>query len=167
MQQWQRRQHCALAGALAALLCPAQAGSRSGLRAAGTLARVEMGACAAAPAWCGLLVAQLSEGSQTLAPCRQDSQDHSIQGGKLGRQQSHTRRGGDKHITSGSLSHTACVCTHPGHTAHGLHFLDYKRLSLGKQWKQWLTLFLGAPKSLQMVTAAMKLKDSYSLEGRL
>ena len=25
----------------------------------------------------------------------------------------------------------------------------------------------GAPKSLQMVTAAMKLKDSYSLEGRL
>ena len=29
-----------------------------------------------------------------------------------------------------------------------------------KQWKQWLTLFLGAPKSLQMVTAAMKLKDT-------
>ena len=29
------------------------------------------------------------------------------------------------------------------------------------------TLFLGAPKSLQMVTAAMKLKDAYSLEGRL
>ena len=28
----------------------------------------------------------------------------------------------------------------------------------GKQWKQWLTLFWGAPKSLQMVTAAMKLK---------
>ena len=25
----------------------------------------------------------------------------------------------------------------------------------------------GAPKSLQMVTAAMKLKDSYSLEGKL
>ena len=37
----------------------------------------------------------------------------------------------------------------------------------GKQWKQWLTLFLGAPKSLQMVTAAMKLKDAYSLEGKL
>ena len=29
------------------------------------------------------------------------------------------------------------------------------------------TLFLGAPKSLQMVTAAMKLKDTYSLEGKL
>ena len=27
-----------------------------------------------------------------------------------------------------------------------------------KQWKQWHTLFLGVPKSLQMVTAAMKLK---------
>ena len=27
--------------------------------------------------------------------------------------------------------------------------------------------FLGAPKSLQMVTAAMKLKDAYTLEGKL
>ena len=27
-------------------------------------------------------------------------------------------------------------------------------------------LFWGAPKSLQMVTAAMKLKDAYSLEGK-
>ena len=36
-----------------------------------------------------------------------------------------------------------------------------------KQWKQWLTLFLGAPKSLQMVIAAMKLKDAYYLEGKL
>ena len=31
----------------------------------------------------------------------------------------------------------------------------------------WLTLFWGAPKSLQMVIAAMKLKDVYSLEGKL
>ena len=30
-----------------------------------------------------------------------------------------------------------------------------------------VTLFLGAPKSLQMVIAAMKLKDAYSLEGKL
>ena len=37
----------------------------------------------------------------------------------------------------------------------------------GKQWKQWLTLFFWAPKSLQMVIAAMKLKDAYSLEGKL
>ena len=35
---------------------------------------------------------------------------------------------------------------------------------MGKQWKQWLTLFWGAPKLLQMVTSAMKLKDTYSLE---
>ena len=33
-----------------------------------------------------------------------------------------------------------------------------------KQWKQWQALFFGAPKSLQMVIAAMKLKDAYSLK---
>ena len=38
---------------------------------------------------------------------------------------------------------------------------------MGKQWKQWLTLFFWAPKSLQMVIAAMKLKDTYLLEGKL
>ena len=37
----------------------------------------------------------------------------------------------------------------------------------GKQWKQCQTLFFGAPKSLQIVIAAMKLKDAYSLEGKL
>ena len=37
----------------------------------------------------------------------------------------------------------------------------------GKQWKQCQTLFFGAPKSLQMVIAAMKLKDAYSLEEKL
>ena len=37
----------------------------------------------------------------------------------------------------------------------------------GKQWKQWQTFLGGAPKSLKMVTAAMKLKDAYSLEGKL
>ena len=30
----------------------------------------------------------------------------------------------------------------------------------GKQWKRWQTLFWGAPKSLQMVTSAMKLKEA-------
>ena len=34
----------------------------------------------------------------------------------------------------------------------------------GKQWKHWKTLFWGAPKSLQMVTSAMKLKDACSSE---
>ena len=37
----------------------------------------------------------------------------------------------------------------------------------GETWKQWLTLFFGAPKSLQVVIAAMKLKNAYSLEGKL
>ena len=36
---------------------------------------------------------------------------------------------------------------------------------MGKQWKQCQTLYLGAPKSLQMVTAVMKLKR-YLLLGR-
>ena len=43
----------------------------------------------------------------------------------------------------------------------------YVYLWMGKQWKQCQTLFWGAPKSLQMVTAAMKLKDTYSLEEKL
>ena len=37
----------------------------------------------------------------------------------------------------------------------------------GKQWKQCQTLFLVAPKWLQMVIAVMKLKDAYCLEGKL
>ena len=38
---------------------------------------------------------------------------------------------------------------------------------IDKEWKQWQTLFWGAPKSLQMVTAAMKLKDTCSLEEKI
>ena len=37
----------------------------------------------------------------------------------------------------------------------------------GKKWKQWQTLFSWAPKSLQTVTAIMKLKDACSLEEKL
>jgi len=33
--------------------------------------------------------------------------------------------------------------------------------------KQWLILFFWAPRLLQMVIAAMKLKDAYSLQGKL
>ena len=36
-----------------------------------------------------------------------------------------------------------------------------------KQWKQWQTLFWGAPKSLQTVTVIMKLKSTCSLEEKL
>ena len=39
--------------------------------------------------------------------------------------------------------------------------IDGETMETGK------TLFWGAPKLLQMVTAAMKLKDAYSLEGKL
>ena len=48
---------------------------------------------------------------------------------------------------------------HPVPSLHGKE--------MGRQWKHCQTLFWGAPKSLQMVTAAMKLKDVYSLEGKL
>ena len=37
----------------------------------------------------------------------------------------------------------------------------------GETVEQCQTLFFWAPESLQMVTAAMKLKDTYSLEGKL
>ena len=37
---------------------------------------------------------------------------------------------------------------------------------MGKQWKQGQSLYSWAPKSLQMVIAAMKLEDVYSLEGK-
>ena len=37
----------------------------------------------------------------------------------------------------------------------------------GKKWNQWQILFSWAPKSLLVVTAAMKLKDACSLEEKL
>ena len=37
----------------------------------------------------------------------------------------------------------------------------------GEKWKEGQILLSWAPKSLQMVTAAMKLKDACSLEGKL
>ena len=39
--------------------------------------------------------------------------------------------------------------------------------SCKQMWKQWQTLSSWAPKSLQMVTAAKKLKDAWSLEEKL
>ena len=44
------------------------------------------------------------------------------------------------------------------------HYIYYCGKQMGKQWNQWETLFWGAPKSLKMVTASMKLKDTCSLE---
>ena len=37
----------------------------------------------------------------------------------------------------------------------------------GETVERWLTLFFWAPKPLQMVIAAMKLRDAYSLEENL
>ena len=37
----------------------------------------------------------------------------------------------------------------------------------GETTERMADLFWGAPESLQMVTVAMKLKDTYSLEGKL
>ena len=54
---------------------------------------------------------------------------------------------------------------HSENQDHGIqshHFMANE-----KQWKQWQTLYSWASKSLQMVTAAMTLKDAYSLEERL
>ena len=38
---------------------------------------------------------------------------------------------------------------------------------VGGEWKHWLSLFWGGSKSLHKLTAALKLKDAYSLEGKL
>ena len=48
------------------------------------------------------------------------------------------------------------ISWHPVPSLHGKQ--------MGKQWEQ---PFWGAPKSLQMVTVAKKLKDAYSMEGKL
>ena len=48
---------------------------------------------------------------------------------------------------------------HPVPSVHGKQ--------MGKQWKQCQTLFWGDSKITAMVTAAMKLKDTCSLEGML
>ena len=45
------------------------------------------------------------------------------------------------------------------------HITSWKEM--GEKWKQWETLFSLAPKSLQMVTPDMKLKDACSFEGKI
>ena len=69
-----------------------------------------------------------------------------------------------KIITSGPITSMMdmeawCAVVHGGPITHGKQ--------MGKQWKQWQTLFSWAPKSLQVVTAAMKLKDACSLNEKL
>ena len=55
---------------------------------------------------------------------------------------------------------------HSENQDHGIwshHFMGNRWGNSGNS----VRLFLGSPKSLQMVTAAMKLKDACSLEGKL
>ena len=68
-----------------------------------------------------------------------------------------------------------CVCTyacvHAHKCVHAAVRKQMEQLLLSKRWgdsgNSVRLYFWGAPKSLQMVTAAMKLKDAYSLEGKL
>ena len=54
--------------------------------------------------------------------------------------------------------------SNPNSAPHWLDLGEVLDLSGSHNWNNWI---FGAPKSLQMVTAAMKLKDTYSLEGKL
>ena len=55
---------------------------------------------------------------------------------------------------------------HSENKDHGIQSHHFMANSWGNSGN-WLTLFFWAPKSLQMVITAMKLKDAYSLEGKL
>ena len=50
---------------------------------------------------------------------------------------------------------------------HGIWSHHFMGNRWGNSGNRVRLLFWGAPKSLQMVTAAMKLKDAYSLDGKL
>ena len=56
------------------------------------------------------------------------------------------------------MMYSACKFNKQGDQSH--HFMANK-------WKQWQTFFSWAPKALQMVTVAMKLKDACSLKEKL
>ena len=59
------------------------------------------------------------------------------------------------------------MAQHSENEDHGIWSHHFMGNRWGKQWKQCQTLYFCAPKSLQMVSAAMKLKDGYSLEEKL
>ena len=77
-----------------------------------------------------------------------------------------------QHVDIVANSNSVTWITEPT-SGRGLDFFRIKgiqntsKLGNSKGRKQCQTLFSWAPKSLQMVTAAMKLKDAYSLEGKL
>ena len=65
------------------------------------------------------------------------------------------------------LAHESCyklnIKKHEDHGIWSYHSWQIK----GEKEKQWQIIFSEAPESLQMVTAAMELKDTCSLEGKL
>ena len=56
---------------------------------------------------------------------------------------------------------------HSKNKDHGIRSHHFMGNRWGNSGNSVRLYFLGAPKLLQMVTAAMKLKDTYSLEGTL
>ena len=56
---------------------------------------------------------------------------------------------------------------HSENEDHGMWSHHFMANRWGNSGNSVRLYFWGAPKSLQMVTAAMKLKDAYSLEGKL
>ena len=56
---------------------------------------------------------------------------------------------------------------HSENKDHGIQSLHFMANRWGNGGNSGRLYFFWAPKSLQMVTAAMKLKDAYSLEGKL
>ena len=56
---------------------------------------------------------------------------------------------------------------HSENEDHGIRSHHFMGNRWGNSGNSVRIYFGGAPKSLQMVTAAMKLKDAYSLEGKL
>ena len=56
---------------------------------------------------------------------------------------------------------------HSKNEDHGIWFHYSMANRKGNVWKQWEILFSWAPKSLQMVTVAMNLRDAYSMEVKV
>ena len=57
--------------------------------------------------------------------------------------------------------------SHSENEDHGIWSHHFMANRWGNQWKQWDTLFLGAPKSLLMMSAAVNLKDACSFEEKI
>ena len=64
-----------------------------------------------------------------------------------------------------NIQKTKIMAPSPIASWHPVPSLHGKQME--KQWKQWLTLFFWAPKSLKMVIETMNLKDTYSLQEKL